>query len=343
MHHLCMTGGCPCRSLFQPKLFGRDWPRSSSIWEAPPRLQVRPACHEGGYADIIGLGVEELLQTVTEGRYEPLHPNHAIEQVVVQVGFTREMSDSEFVVPIWQKVHARVRDRLPAFQPESGIRIDTGVIPPRARPGTTAFNFASLLPDGTAGLALRIERGLLAFASTSYSRWHAFMGEALAVIQPVLKEDIWPLGIRISSAGIAYNNRFLWNGPHNRARASRLIRPSSKWVVPRVYEVEQNWHSYTGAFERSSPTTNRLVVVNLDAVTGLMNDVETKSVGLTLNLTENIQPDSAPKPEHGSAEEALAWIHGVVERLHTAEKQVIAEILTDEMQHRIGLWAEVSV
>jgi uncharacterized protein (TIGR04255 family) len=272
------------------------------------------------------------------GYFEPLHEKHAIEQVIVQVNFDRPLPENEFSPPQkWQRLNAELNGRLPAFLSEPGLQFTHGS--PVPKPGFSAHQLAYVGPDGIPLRLLRLERGLISYAATDYTRWEIIKKDAWDVIRAALEGHYLPNDLMVISTTLHYFNRFRWVGKNEEMVPSQLLRRDSPWIAPKLYHQNENWHCHCGEFRKQNAAVRRLINVNTDVVSQESPSGPSRSVSVSVMLVDALNQTGYEKTDGMTGDIALTWISNQLDDLHTAEKIIMAEVISTELQDRISLEA----
>lgn len=269
------------------------------------------------------------------GRFEPLHEAHAIEQVVFVVQFDRPLDDANL---------AALYNVAEQFQPELPGRIElqglmlaiggrgpSGPIPTGPAVGRA---FRRTGPDGTIESELRVDRDSVTFRTSLYTRWNAIWEQARRYFDTIV--PMYVAQGNIGGISLNFVDKFLWAGAAAECRPNLLLRPGSIYLCPHVYNVQDLWHSHTGAFIRVSDETKRLLNINVDYLDENRPNGIQRVVSITTVLTDLMnQPGYTPSQNAG--EDAIQFLDRHMSQLHDFGKQVFGNIINDAMCKRIAL------
>jgi hypothetical protein len=115
-----------------------------------------------------------------------------------------------------------------------------------------------------------------------------------------------------------------------------MLRPNSRFLCPNIYNAKDLWHSHTGWFERFDAATKRLVNVNVDFVETSTDDDMRRAIVIKTVLTDFLNQTGYERSNPNSAA-ALGIIEHHLDQLHNFCKEVLSDIIKEEMSTRIAL------
>src|SRR5713226_6055866 len=113
------------------------------------------------------------------GRFEPIHEAHAIEQVVFVLQIDRSLDDVNFAAV--RKVAEQFKAELPGYAEIQSFAMAIGApgpVAPIPTSPTVGSVFSRTRPDGTVESELRVERASVTFRTSLYTRWDAVWTQA---------------------------------------------------------------------------------------------------------------------------------------------------------------------
>lgn len=269
------------------------------------------------------------------GRFEPIHEAHAIEQVLFALQFAKPVDDATFA-KVRDEAN-KFKDGLPgradiqSFALSIGAPVPAGAIS-SGPPAGIVFNKSR--PDGTIENELRLDRSSVTFRTTSYTRWDAIWAVARSyfdAIIPIYVEKADILGI-----GLNFVDRFPWVGAITECRPRLLLREASKYLCPHLFDTQDLWHSHTGAFLRIDNATKRLLNINAECVDEIRPDGLRRVVAITTGLTDFMnQPGFTAS--NITAANAGEFLNARMNQLHAFSKEVFGNVINNEMSKRIAL------
>lgn len=269
------------------------------------------------------------------GRFEPIHEAHAIEQVLFALQFSNPVDDETFF---------KIREAANQFQSDLPGRADIqsfALAIGAPRPAGTILSgppagivLSKSRPDGTIESEFRLERGTVTFRTTSYTRWDAVWAGArryFDAIIPIYVERADILGI-----GLNFVDKFPWVGAITECRPKLLLREGSRYLCPHLFDTQDLWHSHTGAFLRIDNATRRLLNINAECVDENRPDGLRRVVAITTGLTDFMnQPGFTAS--NMTAQNADEFLDARMNQLHVYSKEVFGNVINDETSKRIAL------
>ncbi len=267
-----------------------------------------------------------------KGYFEPIHAAHAIEQVAFMLRMEPPLNEASF---------SQVCEIAKQFKTESDM-------PGQPEFRTLAFGFGPSIPqqlpkpfvlnriaaDGTPEKELRIESNSISFTTFRYTRWDAVWAQARRYFETMI--PTYAENTKIAAVGLNYIDKFKWVGELSECKTNLLMQSGSKYVCPHIFEVDDFWHSYTGAFIRTDKNTKRLLNVNVDYLDEVLPDDVRRVVAITTVLTD-LMNQSGYEPTELNAQNANNFLDDRMQKLHVFGKKVFGNIINDDMSKRIAL------
>lgn len=271
------------------------------------------------------------------GRFEPIHEAHAIEHVVFVLQFEPPLVDTFF---------SKARNAAEQFMPALPGRVEfqgvtlafgpAGAIPPTppAEMVLPGVIFRRIAPDGIVENELRVERTSITFITTLYTRWDKVWSQASEYFNALV--PIYAAQARITGINLNFVDKFKWVGDLTKCSPNLLLRAKSKYLCPHVFEVEDLWHSHTGAFIWFDKNTKRLININVDYLDENRTDGMSRVVSITTVMSHQF---NQPEYEACDVEEKdiIQFVNTHMQALHVLGKDIIGNIINDEMSKRIAL------
>ncbi len=269
------------------------------------------------------------------GRFEPVHEAHAIEQVIFVLQIDRPLDNVNFAEVC--KIADQFKSELPGYAEIQGLALLIGARGPSGPLPTgpmvgRVFSRTGL--DGTVEYELRVERDSVTFRTSLYTRWDAIWTQARRYFDTLVPKYV--AHANISGISLNFVDKFLWVGPASECRPNLLLRPESNYLCPHVYSAQDLWHSHTGAFLHVSNETKRLLNINVDYLDENRPNGIQRVVAITTVLTDLMnQPGYTPSQD--AAIDAIKFLDTHMTQLHNFGKQVFGNIINDAMCKRIAL------
>lgn len=266
------------------------------------------------------------------GRFEPLHEAHAIEQVLFVVQVDRPLDDGAFAEA--RRTASQFKSELPGSAEIQGFAMAIGrpgpVTPIPAGPMVGSV-FHKTRSDGTIENELRVELASVTFRTTSYTRWDAVWTQARRYLDALV--PIYLSRANVSGLSLNFVDKFVWTGEVRECRAGSLLRSGSKYLCPHIFAAEDLWHSHTGVFLRPDEATKRLVNINVDCIDQNQPDGQRRVVGITTVLTDLLNQPGYP----ATVVDGSSFIDHRMKQLHNFSKETFGNIINDDMSKRIAL------
>lgn len=267
--------------------------------------------------------------------FEPIHKAHAIEQVSLGVSFDQELDDDGLKAA---KDAIGNPEELPGRAEMRGFSLMIGAptsMSPVA-PSVAGHGFTKTRGDGTIESELQIQKSVIIFRTTAYTRWANLWTQAKTYFDAVL--SIYLSKVRVTQVNLGYVDKFVATTAPDLCHPQEILRENSPHLTPGVLRSQNLWHCHTGAFDRVDEYVKRLTNVQVEYVSERRNEQDRGVVVIRTVLMDMYnQPGYTPfqlQPE--------ATVHSVYvafERLHALGKGVLRNIITDEMARRIALEA----
>lgn len=264
--------------------------------------------------------------------FEPLHKAHSIEQVIFIVRFEQDIPQEKLqaLKTILGKDHA-----LPNRTPIRTVTFPIGVAAAPDVSPLAGYVYSRTSEDDRTEEELRLELSSITFKTFLYTRWEENWSQVRTYLEKLL--PVYMEGTGVKEVSLLYADQFIWNGEMEQADpAGKLLRASSPYLVPSVYNVPDLWHSHTGAFLRADHVTKRLQLVEVDFVDLTKDSKPNRAVVVKTAITDTF---NAPGYERSSLEKnaALEFINVHMNQLHCLNKKILHSIVNDEMCERIAL------
>lgn len=271
--------------------------------------------------------------TQSQGKFEPIHSAHAIERAQIIIEFNGLIDATSFLEA--SSAAERFREGLPERVETQGFKVSVGSrgssgVPPVANPGFV------LRRAGQEGYVdeLRVDHGTIDFRTTSYVRWDS-LWERLSLYFNALV-PIYLRSVRVAAFAANYLDKFAWSGDLVECKTNELLRKNSRYVPPHIYDEEDFWHSHTGAFIKVGNDTKRLLNVNLDYLDEERPQGPRRIVAITTIISDQMdqvgyEAYSIPSGDIDN------FVASHMQSLHSFGKDVLGDIINDEMCRRIAL------
>lgn len=277
--------------------------------------------------------------------FRPVGDKHAIVEAVFVLQFSQEFS-SEQLAAIddarrnWAFLPGRKKQQVQglgiALGP-SAQRLQVNDMGP-SRLGS--LEYSRTRADGSKEWMLSIRDDFIAVNCLSYTRWASVWDRARNFLSSVLTAmSKQKMQFEVHSFALSYADQFLWEGEKENYDASQLFKKESSYLASNCFEAGPLWHCYTGWFSKDGlPDPGRLLTrLNIDAREG----GQRLSTFLKTELIYSLETPCTRIPQlfGRKGQKSPALIDRCMNYMHTHDKNVLDDLLTEEQTKRISLWA----
>lgn len=251
----------------------------------------------------------------------------------------------QFALPFEQKIgesveaiKAEFADEFPKFEPLQLVTINLGpqqsMMPGLSSASTlSGFNLTKPKPDGSAVRVLRVMANLLSVHFLEYTSWKETKPQAIGYITRCLEKLPVLERSPATSVLLRYIDRFTLDGAPQEANAGILFRPDNKFVATRILDRGNQWHSNSGWFE---PLYGDALTLNqLNVSSGMIQTVA--GVIVDHNSVYNFSNPCKSIAELTRGNGNQLSLDAILDRQHTANADLLKNLLNDEMLATIGL------
>jgi uncharacterized protein (TIGR04255 family) len=272
--------------------------------------------------------------TKPKGHFEPIHAAHAIEQVAFILQMEQPLAHESFSQICEIAKQFKTEADMPG-QPEfKTLAFAFGPAMPQHSPPPSPLVLNRMAADGTPEKELRVDVNSISFTTFRYTRWEEAWSQARRYFEALVPTYIE--NTKIAAMGLNYIDKFKWVGELPECKTNILMRSGSKYLCPHIFEADDFWHSYTGAFIRADKSTKRLLNVNVDYLDEIRPDNIRRVVAITTVLTD-LMNQPGYDPFEVNAKDAINFLDARMQNLHVFGKEVFGDIISDEMSKRIAL------
>lgn len=266
-------------------------------------------------------------------QYTPINGSHAIEQAVVGIRLWRPVGDAEFAAAIELAAKlAAVGDRLPGrlqVDPMSLVfgrqAITTGYVKSlESQPGVL---FHRVSRDGSMEEELTVERTAVTFRTRQYRRWDDMAECINALLIPVAQVLSANQISNLAVVELRCIDRFATEDLN--IPLSALIRSDSPHVPQNALSRSDMLHVHTGWFENTSAAGRTLININIDVA-----DEGRRSATILQIVSKQSSGEGRIFGNDGNFSETIS---SEFTALHLIDKELLSELLTDELQAAISL------
>jgi uncharacterized protein (TIGR04255 family) len=265
-------------------------------------------------------------------KFQPHNPENAIVRVSFVCEFGTPLDDQNM-----QKLyglHGRFSEELPKASINHGLnlRIGPGLAQPQVVPGITNIAFEEYARTGDLSRAFLALPTMISFVNQRYTRWEEVWPQAHSALVAALETVS---DAQVQAFGLEYIDRFTAPAGEGLPDVTGLLKPSSQFLVPRVFQIPGLWHSHHGSLRDDgvSPcahSNNANINVDLLREPG---PVDQFVVNMMLRHRRIL-------PEVRLAREALGLLDDFMDDMHKADKMVMLDLLTTAAAREIGIGGE---
>jgi uncharacterized protein (TIGR04255 family) len=250
----------------------------------------------------------------------------------------------QFLLPFDSKVGASAeaiklefQNELPKFEAVQTFSFNVGFSQfPSANvaPSITGFSLIREKSDGSGpARILRVIPNAISVHILQYSSWREAKPLAVGYITRCLDK----LGLLERNSAVSvvlrYFDRFTFDGAPEMAAASSLFRKGNNYVVPRILDCGNQWHSNAGWFQ--SMAGGVLALNQLNVSGALVGDVP--AVFLDHASVYNFYKPLASLDELARGVEGRPGLSEILDSQHDANADMLKNLLNQDMLKTIGL------
>ncbi len=270
-------------------------------------------------------------------QFRPKNDDHAIE--VVAFTFTMREPMNEVVVQNVIDKHDLWREVLPAVNTGRGTMIN--LAPENdligANAGLFKAHFAHLRPDGTPTWSLDIAAQNIVLCCFLYTRWERVWRQAQTIIGNVI-EAIGSEGHNLSIHEVVFEVVDVFATEESSYDLHSLLTDCDE-ISPQIFEAGPLWHQHTGWFTPWNDDFQKLNQINFDARRAASVGGETEKediIFVSIRHAQRLRPiEQVVLSDLGT--DGTKKLDKQMVALHDENKNLLARILVEDMQQRIGL------
>lgn len=287
--------------------------------------------------------------------FRPLNDSHALQEVAFALILGRSLDRAE--IEAVTSAHNRWQKELPKIAPIfeqqvtfAGLETQSALanlpglpIPPGLQlpsmAGSVALKgvvFDAIKRDGSLDWRLRADGEMLGVNCLSYTRWHDVWANARNLLSQACSIVMKP-NLPVAGAALQCIDVFLWEGDSAEYRADQLFRMDADYFPRSIRDHGPLWHMHQGWFRHEGLpfAGRRLEKIHIDAVEGTFGGAKGYSVKIDITLRYDLE---TPLNSYAALFEGeRAFIDIVFNDMHEQNKRFVSEILTEDVQRRIGL------
>lgn len=280
---------------------------------------------------------------MNKGLFTPINKAHAIVEVVFYIQFDPYFQDQTIRRLI--EVEHELKDELPKSSPvsriETTLEMGSAVQAVRSVEKPVGIHLQRIKPDGGVEWMLRTTENVIGVHCLEYSTWKEVWERARKYFLTTLKQIEGESNF-ISSVGLKYVDRFLYEGVENKYDPSLLFNRDTDLIVKKAFSTSPLWHCHIGWFEES-PTffdcklLNQLKIDSAYAnISGQKRSLITIEHDAIVQIEDNVNNGKLSYLTDRSGDECN-YLDKLMEKLHTSNKDVLKNLLAEQMARQISL------
>ena len=262
----------------------------------------------------------------------PIAGNNAIQNVAFAIEWQAELSSSELQL-IHTAIESELKHDFPIQLPQHHQKISFVSDTNSAHKITPSVELGGFLYEKRSQYSTNPTRSIslskqsLIVLINEYSRWDNVWPDVNRYFSIILRQL---KNAAIANIGLQYSDVFVWKDDPKQLRLQEVFKPNSKFLTPNVLLVDGLWHSHHGYIvELDNPVPNsRLDNVNVN----LINDAGVLSIQITTSHRATLK-----NVIWSTSDQVMSIIDQVTNSLHTENKLVMTELLSDELCKKIKL------
>lgn len=268
-------------------------------------------------------------------KFEKRREHHAIGEFAAVMRFFRPLDAEPYSKVVGELRAFAEENRLPAPLTGTTFMFDLSGGSPQAQPSIQTAGWQRFAPDGEPELTIMCEPQEISYISRRYTTWADMLPKIcgfLSRIAPFYIETV----PGVSAFQVRYLNEF--RSLSSAADSGKeIFREDSRWLPGTFKSFSDAWHSHVGAFEDVSAQSRRLVNVNVDCKTALVESQDHPATLLNLLFIVAQNFDLLGMPplilEKSNLSDNIR-LH--LDALHTREKELLSEVLSDQYLVSVG-------
>lgn len=248
---------------------------------------------------------------------------HAVQSAAFVLEWPIDLTEAELSVVMG--VHEKLRTALPISAPIQTVTFQFVANQAGSTVGAASgYVFSRLGPAGPTRV-LEVHRNRMVGQVNDYTRWDPVwkeVGSWFSAVGPILGKR------QITHVGLQYNDVFHWRGAPESLDLKQVFKEDSSLLPGNIFKLQGLWHSHHGYFlEQSTPVSHRLLE------------------NVNVSMLEELGQRSIVISTVHKAEVAGMWgwekmsehVDALMANLHSRNKAVLRELLSDDAARSIGL------
>lgn len=259
----------------------------------------------------------------------PFAKAHAVQSVALAAEWQGEVSDQTLL-----RIHSLAKkfgSQLPKVELQKMMQINLIPNPhhaPQTFPALGAVVFQKTTELGAVAQQFVVSRANTALIINDYTRWAPALQLAMTVYAealPIILADK-----AVNAIALQYTDAFTWKDDPELLDLSQVFRPGSKYIPANAFDQLGAWHSHHGYVEDGSHPAEKERLNNINI------NVADVAGERTIQIT-TVHRAALDKPLRASNNKYLELVESLQNKLHIANKDILAQILSDAVAEKIKL------
>jgi len=268
-----------------------------------------------------------------------LHPfagQHAIQSAVFALAFATELDVDS--LRILRDASTSLKHDFPDIQDQHrttfSIQIRPGHQTPSAALDAGGFILNRPVPGANQAVPARsiaVSRENIIIAINDYTRWEKFKSDTDRYVRTLLAPIKESLGV--VSIGLQFTDIFVWRADPLDLDLSEVFSKNTLYLTPNVFQKAGDamlWHSHHGFFSEQSDPFNFQLLDNINVA---------RNIALGTHQIQILTSHQAkfPQPIYKILDENGPSLFKLEDILHSKNKEILADLLSEEVQEKINL------
>ena len=276
--------------------------------------------------------------------FQPINEAHAITEMAVFIQVEPNMDKA--VLEKFETFYNEFQKELPDKRELKTIegQMAVGDDGPKGEFKETkiGFELRSFGLNGSVSWLVRVSNNTISIHCLDYLRWEPFLERTSKYLKKAF-EILNGQGIGMSVVGLKCTDVFTYNGSDVAYDAKEMFRDDCPYIASKLLSSGELWHNHTGWFVEANDVISDIdkadcVILNQIKVDSAYNTVKGKRT-LTAKIDHNqiYQTNDENSLIDSSNAFDVSWVELLLNGLHVENKNVLQNLLVDEMQERINL------
>ena len=269
--------------------------------------------------------------------YLPYSDQHSIQEAKIALHFLHEFGQQD-VERARSAVETDLKGVLPRSTEIRGSSVAFDVTNPNAPvpmppvpDHLSGFEFSRIRGDSRSARVLRLVNNLLEVSISDYERWESTRDDSMDYIRTAL--SALPLDANpIMAVNLQFIDRYAFSGTLDNVDARLLFQYDNDHIAKQCFKAGPLWHCHTGWFDwhESGRVLNHLNI-------GSTFVDSSPTITIDHAAVSQLDPPRRSTDTLFNPPNESDGLGVILDRLHDRNKAILSELLTQEMQNRIGL------